>query len=130
MKGFGSVFLLAALVAVVSCSTEPFEERPKMNEPQGPGLFTGEKGVFSFSDYFSDEKKAERERKRFGYVTGNNINMPAIDPESFEDFENFKAWRRAQEPGSENYQEYQDWRAYQAYRRQKAEKEQPKPQQP
>jgi len=102
------------------CSTSPPEKIEDPQVPSGTGFFTGATGEFSLTDFFSEEKKAERAKAQ---SSNNNINVPAIDEGSFEDFENFKAWRRAQEPGSENYQEYQDWRAYQEYRRLKAQKE-------
>ena len=118
-------FLSPIVVCCVlsACSVEPYEEVPRLEE-EGPGLFTGEKGEFSLSDYFSEEAKAERARKRYRYYpTDANVDIPAIDPESFEEFELFKAWRRAQDPNSQNYQDYQDWRAYQQYLRYKEEQQ-------
>lgn len=114
------LMLLCFSLGIGACATGPYEEREDPQAPSGPGVFSGEKGEFSLTDFFSEEKKAERAKQQ---LSNNNINVPAIDEQSFEDFENFKAWRRAQEPGSENYQEYQDWRAYQEYRRLKAQKE-------
>jgi hypothetical protein len=118
------VIPLCFSLLVSACAVGPYEERQDPQEPEGPGLFTGAKGEVSLSDYFSEEKKAERARQSY---SSRDINVPAIDEDSFEDFENFKTWRRAQEPGSENYQEYQDWRAYQEYRRVKTQKQQAKP---
>ena len=123
ISGLFSVFLLVSLIA--ACSVGPYEEHRKVDEPQGAGLFSGEKGEFSYSDYFSPEAQQRRARESGNYyLSDNNIVMPTIDQQSFEDFENFKAWRRAQDPESPKYQEYQDWRAYQQYLRFKAEKQQ------
>jgi hypothetical protein len=121
------VAIIALSVITASCTVGPYEEPVNLDEPQGPGLFSGAKGEFSLTDYFSDEKKAARQKQN---STDYNVNIPAIDPQSFEDFESFKAWRRAQEPGSANYQEYQDWRAYQQYLRFKAQQGQVQPAEP
>ncbi len=116
------LFCLALFVIIAGCAVGPVEEPEDKSEPKGPGLFSGTDGDFSFNKYFSDDAKEERRKNKL-YGTGYNVDIPAIDQQSFEDFENFKAWRRAQEPGSENYQEYQDWRAYQQYLRFKDQKE-------
>ena len=129
MSRLVSLLLLAS--SITACSVGPYEEHQRTADPQGPGLFSGEKGEFSYSDYFSPEAQQRRARESGNYyLSDNNIVMPTIDPQSFEDFENFKAWRRAQDPESPKYQEYQDWRAYQQYLRFKAEKQQGTVEQP
>jgi hypothetical protein len=121
MNFFRSVFFIVYVVLVCGCADGPYQEQRAADEPEGPGLFTGEKEAFSFSDYFSEEKKAEKTKK--SRSDSADINLPAIDESSFEDFESFKAWRRAQDPSSQDYQEYQDWRAYQQYLRSKSRQE-------
>ncbi len=86
--------------------------------PTGPGILTGSGGEFSVSDFFDPEKR-NKNRSRDITVTGSDVDIPAIDLDSFEEFERFKAWRRAQEVGSI---EYQDWLDYQDFLRLKAEK--------
>jgi len=119
-----------AILIFSGCATQEATEDDYLDGAEGyasgPGVFSGDKGGFTFSSIFGDK---DNKRKKDGaiYSTSSDINLPAIDEQSFEDFENFKAWRRAQKPGSANYQEYQDWRAYQQYRRLKAEQEQAKP---
>lgn len=120
-----SRLMITFLSLVLSaCSVGPYEEHQRTADPEGPGLFSGKKGEFSYDDYFSPEAKQQRAQKTGNYyLTDNNVDIPTIDHQSFEDFENFKAWRRAQDPNSSNHQEYQDWRAYQQYLRFKAEKQ-------
>lgn len=125
------LFIFMALV-LAACSTQEMTEEEYREGTDayisGPGVLTGDKGGFTFSDIFgSDDEKRKKGAGGSAYATASDINLPAIDEESFEDFENFKAWRRAQQPGSASYQEYQDWRAYQQYRRLKIQQEQNKP---
>jgi hypothetical protein len=94
----------------------PVPEQVETDVPKGAGLFTGESGDFSVSDFFDPEKR-NKSRSRDITVTGSDVDIPAIDLDSFEEFERFKAWRRAQEVGSI---EYQDWLEYQDFLRQKA----------
>ncbi|MGH1439896.1 MAG: hypothetical protein ACRBBR_07300 [Cellvibrionaceae bacterium] len=126
------VSFLLVCVLISACSTQEATEDEYLDgadsHTPGPGIFSGDKGGFTFSDIFgSDDEKRKKGTGGSAYATSSDINLPAIDEESFEDFENFKAWRRAQQPGSASYQEYQDWRAYQQYRRLKIQQEQNKP---
>lgn len=123
MKAVIVLGFVSALIAGCSTTAPDEDDIGTKDNRKEAGLFTGESGDFSLTEYFSEEKKAERRKKQNAlYGTGYNVDIPAIDEQSFEDFENFKAWRRSQEPGSANYQEYQDWRAYQQYLRFKAKK--------
>ena len=110
------------LLSVTACSLfgplGPVPEQVEPDVPTGPGIFTGATGEFSVSDFFDPEKK-NKNRSRDITVTGSDVDIPAIDLDSFEEFERFKAWRRAQEVGSIDYQ---DWLDYQDFLRLKAEK--------
>lgn len=108
------IFLSACAAPKVGSVPEQFEP----DVPEGPGLITGEGAEFSVSDFFDPEKR-NKNRSRDITVTGSDVDIPAIDLDSFEEFERFKAWRRAQEVGSI---EYQDWLDYQEFLRLKAEK--------
>lgn len=103
------LFLSACAAPKVGPVAEPFEP----DVPTGPGLLTGEGAEFSVTDFFDPEKK-NTNRSRDITVTGSDVDIPAIDLDSFEEFERFKAWRRAQEVGSI---EYQDWLDYQEFLR-------------
>ena len=96
----------------------PAAELPEVDVPKGPGIFSGDDGEFSVSDFFDPEKR-NKNRSRDITVTGSDVDIPAIDLDSFEEFERFKAWRRAQEVGSI---EYQDWLDYQEFLKLKADK--------
>jgi predicted small lipoprotein YifL len=110
------------LLSLTACSLfgplGPVPEQVQNDVPTGPGLLTGESGEFSVSDFFDPEKR-NKNRSRDITVTGSDVDIPAIDLDSFEEFERFKAWRRAQEVGSIDYQ---DWLDYQDFLRLKAEK--------
>jgi hypothetical protein len=110
---------VAAFLLLSACAQlGPVPERVEADAPRGPGIFTGPTGEFSVSDFFDPEKR-NKDRSRSITVTGSDVDIPAIDLDSFEEFERFKAWRRAQEVGSI---EYQEWLDYQDFLRLKAEK--------
>lgn len=109
---FKQVTVMCLFCLLVSCSTERFVERPKPGEG-GPGLFTGEKGSFSVSDAFDEEKQ---KLKSGGYYILDLDGSPRMTEEEFKEFESFRAWLRSREQGTEEYQEYETWRAYQQFR--------------
>lgn len=105
--------LVIVCFVLSSCATERFVERPKNDEPQGPGLFTGEKGAFSISDAFDEDKK---KLKSGGYYILDLDGSPRMSEEEFKEFESFRAWLNSREQGTEEYKEYEAWRAFQQYR--------------
>ena len=46
-----------------------------------------------------------------------DVDIPAMDDESFREYELFKAWRRALQPDSPEYYGFQTWLEYQEYLR-------------
>lgn len=116
------------IASTIGCSIGPYEELEEASVPEGPGVFTGDSGEFSYKAFVGKKEKAQREVDSGNTVSSSSgdIVVPSVGEDSFRDFEEFKAWRRAQEPGSENYQEYQDWRAYQQYLRFKEQQPQNK----
>jgi hypothetical protein len=113
-----AIVLVIALSACAALKVGPVPEQVEPDVPTGPGVLTGSGGTFSVSDFFDPEKR-NKKRNRNITVTGSDVDIPAIDLDSFEEFERFKAWRRAQEVGSI---EYQDWLDYQEFLRLKAKK--------
>jgi predicted small lipoprotein YifL len=122
LKATDKAAVMLMLLSLTACSLlgpiGPVPETVESDVPTGPGLFTGKTGEFSVSDFFDPEKK-NKNRSRDITVTGSDVDIPAIDLDSFEEFERFKAWRRAQEVGSI---EFQEWLDYQDFLRLKAEK--------
>lgn len=111
MFKFLSVFIVS--VVLVSCTTERFVEGPRNDEPQGPGLLTGDTGTFSVGDAFDEDKK---KLKSGGYYILDLDGSPRMSEEEFKEFESFRAWLNAREQGTEEYKEYEAWRAFQQYR--------------
>mgnify|MGYP000025560279 FL=1 len=122
LKTTAKAAVMLMLLSLTACSLlgpiGPVPETVESDVPTGPGILTGSGGEFSVSDFFDPEKR-NKNRSRDITVTGSDVDIPAIDLDSFEEFERFKAWRRAQEVGSI---EYQDWLDYQDFLRLKAEK--------
>jgi len=111
---------LAFVLLVSACSQfGAVPERHDPSVPEGPGLFTGASGDFSVGKLLNPNKNG-KSRSRDITVTGSDVDVPAIDLDSFEEFERFKAWRRAQEKGSA---EYKDWQEFQEFQRLKKENE-------
>jgi hypothetical protein len=106
------LFMVACLV-LSSCSTERYVESPSNSEPEGPGLFTGEKGSFSVNDAFDETKQ---KLKSGGYYILDLDGSPRMSEEEFKEFESFRAWLSSREQGTEEYKEYEAWRAFQQYR--------------
>jgi hypothetical protein len=121
-KAISKLTIALVFITLSACATfaptGPAPELPEADAPRGPGLFSGDDGEFSPSDFFDPEKRNKRRNSDIT-VTGSDVDIPAIDVGSFEEFERFKAWRRAQVVGSI---EYQDWLDYQEFLRLKAEK--------
>jgi hypothetical protein len=113
-----AIVLFIVLSACAAPKVGPAAEQFEPDVPTGPGILTGSEEEFSVSDFFDPEKR-NKNRNRNITVTGSDVDIPAIDLDSFEEFERFKAWRRAQEVGSI---EYQDWLDYQEFLRLKAKK--------
>jgi hypothetical protein len=121
VKATAKVTIVVLFILLSACAAPKIGSVPEQVEPDvptGPGILTGDTGEFSVSDFFDPEKK-NKNRSRDITVTGSDVDIPAIDLDSFEEFERFKAWRRAQEVGSI---EYQEWLDYQDFLRLKAEK--------
>ncbi|MFT6968938.1 MAG: hypothetical protein ACJA1S_001665 [Cellvibrionaceae bacterium] len=121
VKATAKVTIVVFFIFLSACATPkigPVPEQVEPDVPTGPGIMTGETGDFSVSDFFDPEKR-NKDNRRSITVTGSDVDIPAIDLDSFEEFERFKAWRRAQEVGSI---EYQEWLDYQDFLRLKAEK--------
>jgi len=112
-----SIFKLLPVFIVTfvlfSCTTERFVESPRNDEPQGPGLFTGDKGSFSVGDVFDETKQ---KLKSGGYYILDLDGSPRMSEEEFKEFESFRAWLNSREQGTEEYKEYEAWRAFQQYR--------------
>jgi hypothetical protein len=110
---FCKLFLGVSFAGLVACTTTPFEEPEDLSAPQGPGVFTGDKGEFSVTDFFDADKK---KRAGGGYYILDLDGAPPMTEEQFKEFESFRAWLRSREEGTEEHKEYESWRAFQQYR--------------
>jgi hypothetical protein len=114
---FNFLFLIIVALVLMSCTTERYVERPRTDEPQGPGVFTGSEGSFSVGDAFDEDKK---KLKSGGYYILDLDGSPRMSEDEFKEFESFRAWLRSREQGTEVYKEYEEWRAYKQYRESKS----------
>jgi hypothetical protein len=110
---FNSSLLIAICFVLSSCATERYVERPRNDEPQGPGIFTGTKGTFSVGDAFDEDNK---KLKSGGYYILDLDGSPRMSEDEFKEFESFRVWLNSREQGTEEYKEYEAWRAFQQYR--------------
>ncbi|MGH1440608.1 MAG: hypothetical protein ACRBBR_10880 [Cellvibrionaceae bacterium] len=123
------LIVISFFVFLVSCTTAPHEDGTRIDEPKGPGILTGDKGEFSFTDLFNQDKNAVEEKKVARSQTSQD--RPLQHQKQYQEeqavnssgsaqqpsFEEYKAWQRAVEPGTQSYEEYKEWRQYQEYLR-------------
>ncbi|EGG93773.1 hypothetical protein IMCC1989_778 [gamma proteobacterium IMCC1989] len=110
---FNVPLLIVLSLALLSCTTERYVERPKNDEVKGGGVFSGATGEFKISDAFDEDKK---KLKSGGYYILDLDGSPRMSEEEFKEFESFRAWLNSREQGTEEYKEYEAWRAFQQYR--------------
>lgn len=90
--------------ALAGCGAAPFEYRSQREIPEGPGMFSGEKGAFVFGAGGSAKeapKAAAQEPTR---------------PGEYEEFQRWKKERAASE--QREFQEWREWREYQNWKKQ------------
>lgn len=110
---FCKLFLIVSFSGLVACTVTPFEEPEDPSVPQGPGVLTGDKGEFSVTDIFDEDKQ---KLTGGGYYILDLDGSPAMTEEQFKEFESFRAWLRSREEGTDEYKQYESWRAFQLYR--------------
>ena len=92
---------LLTVAMVVGCGGKHFDYRSGKDIPEGPGLFSGDEGGFTFST----NKKAETSASA----------CPSLSPEEYREFQAFRRWQDAARNTVE-YREFQDWQAWKANR--------------
>jgi len=113
------VLILLAL-AVFGCGGKAFDYQRDTEIPEGPGVFSKEKGEFTI---YSD---AAEEPDAAGTDEAASADADAASAER--DFEAFQQWKQEQEEleefrqwkksaeGSKEYQEFQEWRRWKEYK--------------
>ena len=116
--------VIGSLIVIMGCAkAKPFDYHSDNEIPEGPGLFTKEKGEFVIYD--SNKKKVES-KETDQKVSASSSNPPASEEsESFrefqewkkdkEDFEAFQEWKNSQQ-GSQENQELEEWKRWREYK--------------
>jgi hypothetical protein len=128
------ILMLAAATLFAGCAKpKPFVYHPGTEIPQGPGLFSKEKGEFVLYDSKKSEAAA-KEQGASGTSAGAKpaaadtqaaaVTAPPVDSEAFrkfqdwkkeqKDFEAFQEWKRSAK-GSREYEEFQEWKRWKNY---------------
>lgn len=94
-----SLALLGA--ALAGCGAAPSRYHSQLEIPEGPGLFSGEKGAFVFQ-VGGSAKEAPKD--------------PAGEPSKPGEYEEFQRWKR--ERAASEQREFQEWREYQEWKKQ------------
>jgi hypothetical protein len=112
-----SALLLAVLAG---CGGVPSHTQRRDEIPDGPGLFSGEKGHFVI--YSDEEKKKQATSVAAGDRSESDAparpESPASTQDEFQEFkeyEEYRRWKEAAKDGPE-YREFQEWREWKAYR--------------
>ncbi|MFZ1985343.1 MAG: hypothetical protein WAU91_13075 [Desulfatitalea sp.] len=127
------ILILAATLLSGCAKPKPFVYHPGTEIPQGPGLFSKEKGEFTIYDS-NKNAAAAKEQEASGTAaqakpTAADTQAPAVtappaDSEAFrqfqnwkkeqKDFEAFQEWKRSNQ-GSREYEEFQEWKRWKTY---------------
>ncbi|MDH3630183.1 MAG: hypothetical protein OER98_03605 [Gammaproteobacteria bacterium] len=105
-----SIILLISLLGIVSCATTSAQDEDFAiygEEPEGPGVFSGESGEIVLSPGETTEQNAKE-----GAATSSSISASEA-----EEFNAFKRWLKSKQAQDESYQEFQHWLKYEEYRR-------------
>jgi hypothetical protein len=124
-----TLFFLFALLGIAGCGGQPFNYHSDNEIPEGPGVFSKEKGAFTV--YSSNSGQGESTVKtKEAAATDTEAALPAskaasekTEFEAFQEwkqeqaeFNEFKAWKQSQD-GAEEYAEFLEWKRWQEYRR-------------
>ncbi len=113
-----------ALALLLGCAQpKPFKYHPGNEIPEGPGLFSKEKGEFTLYD--SNKQAAAPQPQATGAAApAPTMTAPPADSTEFQqfqawkkeqqDFEAFQEWKKS-ETGSREYEEFQEWKRWKAY---------------
>ena len=116
MKGW-SIALLA--VVATACSAKRFDYHSDAEIPQGPGMFSGEKGAFVIYSDNEQKPSGALSKSEAGPATVTAARpAPATDAE-LREFEEFKRWKEANRDSAEyrEFREWQEWKAFQAWKK-------------
>lgn len=131
------ISVLAATLLLACAHAKPFDYHPGTEIPEGPGVFSKEKG--SFTVYDSDKsKKQSSETTSDNSATGMNA-APTVAPSTEEtnEFQQFKKWKEEQKAyeafqqwkqspqNAAEYQEFQEWKRWKAYQEWQKSKKNP-----
>lgn len=101
-------------VAVSNCSVQPYVDKPAdYNNPEGPGLFSGEKGYFLIGDASEGEDTIGKKRE------SESARKALVNDDGSEEFKAYQQWKNV-DRFTEEYLEFKEWLRYQEWKRQKA----------
>lgn len=104
------VVMLFALLGTVSCASTPAQDEDFVvygEEPEGPGIISGETGELTFAIGTAADQNTTDEAE----------TSPDISASDAEEFNAFKRWLKAKQAQDESYQEFLQWLKYEEYRR-------------
>jgi hypothetical protein len=123
---FKSVAIIAGASLLLACATaKPFEYHSGNEIPEGPGIFTKEKGDATL---YSSEKAKEGTAVQNASPPPAAAAAPAVAPvdnsaefqqfkqwqDEQKEFEAFQQWKQSPQNAGE-YQEFQEWKRWKAY---------------
>jgi hypothetical protein len=106
-------YLILILIGIWGCAGKPFTP-PEPNEiPEGPGLFTKEKGSVSVSVDLKN-KPADSTRQAKPETSSEARNSPHASPSDYEEFKAYQQWLewKASALGSPEYAEFLQWQEW------------------
>ncbi len=130
---------IALAAALAGCGGQPVEYHSQNEIPEGPGMFTGEKGAAVFTLWerktTADATPAATDQKQRSATAGAAAGQSAADTMGtpggaragaagdYAEFEAFQQFRRMKESRSAEYREFLEWREWKEYREWRRQRE-------
>ncbi len=130
-KSIAPILILVTAVLLVSgcAQPKPFKYHSGTEIPEGPGLFSKEKGEFTLYDSNKQAANpaAQQAPQPSGMATPGSAPAVTAPPTDGKEFQQFQDWKKEQQEfeafqewknsnqGSREYQEFQEWKRWKAY---------------
>ncbi len=103
------------LAMLGGCGAKSFDYRSANEIPEGPGLFSGEKGAFVLYDSKQPRGHPERDAGSSPVEKARAAKF-AEDQAEFEAYREYLRWKDSA-TGTAEYRDFQDWKEWKAYRK-------------
>jgi hypothetical protein len=128
--------VVIVLVFLAGCGGKSFDYHPDTEIPQGPGVFSGEKGDFTIYDSESAKTAKADQSKSDPNAPAASVSEPPpatltsepVDAEEYREFREFQKWKQEKKEfeafqqwkksvqGAREYEEFLEWKRWREYK--------------